>query len=136
MSDDDWKKLASAAVSLQQAALDLASLKDPIVVVKPGVKIADQDVPGGDSPASVQANLAKDPQGFRDHANSLAQDMADLARHPNMWVKLSDLPPYASANWTEEELRPYIEATLDAFGPERTIYAGDYPILLQSTSMT
>jgi L-fuconolactonase len=50
-------------------------------------------------------------------------------------VKLSDLPPYASENWTEDELRPYIEATLDAFGPDRTIYAGDYPILLQSTSM-
>jgi L-fuconolactonase len=63
-------------------------------------------------------------------------DMADLARHPDMWVKLSDLPPYASPDWTEEELRPYIEATLDAFGPERTIYAGDYPILLQSTTMT
>ncbi|HEY9011764.1 MAG TPA: amidohydrolase family protein [Devosia sp.] len=64
------------------------------------------------------------------------EDMRDLARHPNIWVKLSDLPPYASENWTEEELRPYIEATLDAFGPERTIYAGDYPILLQSTNMT
>ena len=64
------------------------------------------------------------------------EDMQDLAKHPDMWVKLSDLPPYASANWTEEELRPYIEATLDAFGPERTIYAGDYPILLQSTNMT
>ena len=64
------------------------------------------------------------------------EDMHDLAKHPNMWVKLSDLPPYASPNWTEEELRPYIEATLDAFGPERTIYAGDFPILLQSTTMT
>jgi cytochrome c556 len=83
MSDDDWKKLASAAIGLQQAALDLAALKDPIVVVKPGVKIADEDVPGGDSVASVQANLAKDPQGFREHANSLAQDMADLAKAAN-----------------------------------------------------
>lgn len=64
------------------------------------------------------------------------EDMIDLARHPNMWVKLSDLPPYASPNWTEEELRPYIRATLDAFGPDRTIFAGDYPILLQSTTMT
>jgi len=63
------------------------------------------------------------------------EDMQDLARHPNMWVKLSDLPPYAGENWSEEQLRPYIEATLDAFGPERTIYAGDYPILLQSTSI-
>lgn len=64
------------------------------------------------------------------------EDMHDLAKHPNMWVKLSDLPPYASKNWTEEELRPYIEATLDAFGPERTIYAGDYPILLSATNLT
>jgi hypothetical protein len=79
MSDDDWKNLASAAVSLQQGALAIANLKDPIVVAKPGVKIADEDVPGGDSAASVQANVDKDPQGLRDHANSLAQDMADLA---------------------------------------------------------
>lgn len=63
------------------------------------------------------------------------EDMKDLARHPNMWVKLSDLPPYAGETWSEEQLRPYIEATLDAFGPDRTIYAGDYPILLQSTSI-
>ena len=83
MTDDDWKKLATAAVSLQQAALAIANLKDPIVVVKPGVKIADEDVPGGDSAASVKANIDKDPQGLRDHANSLAADMADLAKAAN-----------------------------------------------------
>jgi cytochrome c556 len=83
MSDDDWKKLAAAAVSLQQAALDIAHLKDPIVVVKPGVKIADEGVPGGDSGESVQQNVDKDPQGLRDHANSLAADMADLAKAAN-----------------------------------------------------
>jgi len=64
------------------------------------------------------------------------EDVKDLARHPNLWIKLSDLPPYAGPNWTPADLRPYIEATLDAFGPERTIYAGDYPILLQSTTLT
>jgi L-fuconolactonase len=63
-------------------------------------------------------------------------DVEDLARHPNLWIKLSDLPPYAGPSWTPATLRPYIEATLDAFGPERTIYAGDYPILLQSTTLT
>jgi cytochrome c556 len=84
MSDADWAKLASAAVNLQQAALDLANLKDPIVVVKPGVKIADEGVPGGDSAESVKANIEKDPQGLRDHANSLAADMADLAKAANM----------------------------------------------------
>ena len=83
MTDEDWQKLAAAAVNLQQAALAIANLKDPIVVVKPGVKIADEDVPGGDSAASVKANIDKDPQGLRDHANSLAADMADLAKAAN-----------------------------------------------------
>lgn len=68
-------------------------------------------------------------QQFRD-------DLKDLARHPNMWIKLSDLPPYAGPNWTPADLRPYIDATLEFFGPDRTIYAGDYPILLQSTTLT
>ena len=64
------------------------------------------------------------------------EDVKDLARYPNMCIKLSDLPPYAGPNWTEADLRPYIDATLETFGPERTIYAGDYPILLQATNMT
>jgi L-fuconolactonase len=63
------------------------------------------------------------------------EDLRDLARYPNMVVKLSDLPPYAGEGWSRAQLFPYIAATIDIFGPERTIYAGDYPILLQSTTM-
>ncbi len=64
-------------------------------------------------------------------------DIAELAQHPNMWIKLSDLPPYADPdNWTEDDLRPYIDATIETFGFDRTIYAGDWPICLQATSLT
>jgi len=64
-------------------------------------------------------------------------DIRDLAQHPNMWIKLSDLPPYADPdNWTDDDLRPYIDATIEAFGFERTIYAGDWPICLLATSLT
>ena len=64
-------------------------------------------------------------------------DMAVLARRPNLWIKLSDLPVEADhADWTEDDLRPYIAATLEHFGPSRTIFGGDYPILLQATGMT
>jgi L-fuconolactonase len=63
-------------------------------------------------------------------------DVRALSRYPNFVVKLSDLPVEADLErWTAADLRPYIEATLDAFGPERTIYAGDYPICLQATSL-
>ena len=83
MTDADWAKLAGAATSLQQAALDLATLPDPIVVVKPGAKIAFEDTDWGDSAASVQHNVDQDPQGVRDLANELAQHMADLANAAN-----------------------------------------------------
>jgi L-fuconolactonase len=64
-------------------------------------------------------------------------DIRDLASHPNMWIKLSDLPPYADPdNWTDDDLRPYIDTTIETFGFERTIYAGDWPICLQATSLT
>jgi len=64
-------------------------------------------------------------------------DVQELAKYPNLWIKLSDLPVEADLeNWTAADLRPYIEATLDTFGPDRTLYAGDYPICLQATTMT
>ena len=63
-------------------------------------------------------------------------DVKALSRHQNLVIKLSDLPVEADLeHWTEADLRPYIEATLDAFGPDRIIYAGDYPICLAATTL-
>lgn len=83
MTDADWTKLASAATSLQQAALDLTRLPQPLVVVKPGAKIAYEDTDWGDSAASVQRNVDQDPQGLRNLANSLAEHGAELAKAAN-----------------------------------------------------
>ena len=64
-------------------------------------------------------------------------DVAFLAKRKNLWIKLSDLPVEADFDtWTEAELLPFIAATLETFGAGRTIFAGDYPILLQATTMT
>lgn len=63
-------------------------------------------------------------------------DVSELAQCPNLWIKLSDLPVEADhQNWTEADLRPYIDATFETFGFDRTIYAGDYPICLQATTL-
>lgn len=64
-------------------------------------------------------------------------DMKFLSKRKNLWIKLSDLPVEADIeNWTEADIRPFIAATLENFGTSRTIFAGDYPILLQATTMT
>lgn len=78
MDDARWAQIEQQATALQQAALELAAL-DPIVVVKPGVKIADEGVPYGDTGAEVQANVDKDPQKLRDFANVLAVHAGDIA---------------------------------------------------------
>ncbi len=63
-------------------------------------------------------------------------DVAFLARRKNMWIKLSDLPVEADLeHWTEADIRPYVAATLEAFGTDRTIFAADYPILHQTTTI-
>jgi len=63
-------------------------------------------------------------------------DLADLAQCPNLWIKLSDLPVEADhENWTEANLRPYIDATIEHFGVDRTIFAADWPVCLQATTI-
>ena len=75
--------------------------------------------------------------GIKDGAlDQFRADMAALSRHKNLSIKLSDLPACADhQTWTEDDLRPYIAATLDHFGPERTLFAADYPVLLQATTL-
>ena len=64
------------------------------------------------------------------------REIAELARHPNVVCKLSDLPVEADhQDWTEADLRPYIDATIEAFGVDRVIYAGDWPVCLQATTL-
>jgi L-fuconolactonase len=76
--------------------------------------------------------------GIREGAlEQYRDDVQALAQYGNLSIKLSDLAVEADVErWTEADLRPYIAATLDAFGPDRTLYGGDYPILLQATTMT
>ena len=78
MDDAKWSQLALLADSVAGGAKQLQAM-DPIVVTKPGVKIADEGIPYGDSAESVQENVDKDPDMLREFAGVLAQDMADLA---------------------------------------------------------
>ncbi len=56
-------------------------------------------------------------------------DMAAVAARPNTWCKLSGLVTEASAEWTAEDLQPYVEHLLRAFGPERLVWGSDWPVV-------
>lgn len=58
-----------------------------------------------------------------------ASRMTALARETRAFCKLSGLVTEAGPNWTVDDLRPYVEHLLDAFGPERLIWGSDWPVL-------
>ena len=57
-------------------------------------------------------------------------DLLDaLGRRPNVWLKLSGLTTLGpSGHATAEDLRPYVDRALAAFGPSRMLFGGDWPV--------
>lgn len=58
-----------------------------------------------------------------------------LAELPNVCCKLSGLVTEADrASWTPAQLRPYLDAALDLFGPARLMIGSDWPVCLIAAS--
>jgi L-fuconolactonase len=61
--------------------------------------------------------------------------MAGLAGLPNTWCKLSGLVTEAAWDaWTVDDLRPYVDSALEAFGAGRLLYGSDWPVCLLAAS--
>jgi L-fuconolactonase len=57
----------------------------------------------------------------------------ELAKRPNVYCKLSGMVTEADwNNWSFENLRPYFETVLKAFGPKRLMFGSDWPVLLMA----
>jgi len=55
----------------------------------------------------------------------------ELARRPNVYCKLSGMVTEADyRNWTPDQLSPYIDVALEAFGPRRLMFGSDWPVCL------
>lgn len=58
-----------------------------------------------------------------------AADLKALADQPNTVCKLSGLVTEADLRtWTVDDLRPYADTVLDAFGPDRLMFGSDWPV--------
>lgn len=58
-----------------------------------------------------------------------ASQLRELGRRENVFCKLSGLVTEASwATWSPDDLRPYLETALSAFGPRRLIFGSDWPV--------
>ncbi|MYA90064.1 MAG: amidohydrolase family protein [Boseongicola sp. SB0662_bin_57] len=62
------------------------------------------------------------------------QDMAALASETSAFCKLSGLVTEARADWTVDDLRPYVDHLLDTFGPDRLVWGSDWPVCTLASS--
>ncbi|MCJ7543157.1 MAG: amidohydrolase family protein [Phycisphaerae bacterium] len=61
--------------------------------------------------------------------------ITDLARRANVYCKLSGMVTEADwQRWTPQQLRPYAEVVLEAFGPRRVMFGSDWPVCLLATT--
>ena len=64
-----------------------------------------------------------------------ADNLRKLAAFPNVFCKLSGLVTEADIHhWTPDQLRPYVETVIDAFGPGRVMFGSDWPVCTCATT--
>ena len=64
-----------------------------------------------------------------------SKNIGELARRENVFCKLSGMVTEADwANWTEADLKPYVDVVLGAFGPKRLMVGSDWPVCLLAST--
>jgi len=59
-----------------------------------------------------------------------------IAQFPNVACKVSGLAAYADPEkWTTDDLRPYVEHTIECFGWDRVMFGSDWPVCTLSASL-
>lgn len=59
------------------------------------------------------------------------ENLIELGRRRNVYCKLSGMVTEADhRNWTPQQLRPFMDAALDAFGARRLMFGSDWPVCL------
>jgi len=76
----------------------------------------------------VLDHLAK-PDLRSDEIDEWERDIRRLAAQPNVFAKLSGLVTEARwAQWTSDQIRPYLDVAFDAFGWNRLMIGSDWPV--------
>ena len=63
------------------------------------------------------------------------QNISELAKRENVYCKLSGMVTEADwSAWSPQDLWPYLEVVLEAFGPQRLMAGSDWPVCLLAVS--
>lgn len=78
----------------------------------------------------VVDHIAK-PQIKARELDGWSRGIRAIARHPNVWCKVSGLVTEADwKGWRVSDFRPYLDVVFDAFGVDRLMFGSDWPVCL------
>jgi len=78
----------------------------------------------------VLDHIAKPPIKSGEHTQ-WAADLTLLAQNQNVWCKLSGMVTEADwSTWKPEDIKPYLDTVIAAFGVERCMFGSDWPVCL------
>lgn len=126
LADDAWllqPRLAPAFAAMVEAGLTFDALVKPRHL--PTLQGFLADYP---DLAVVVDHGAKPDIAGGGHADWAAA-MRAIARDSQACCKLSGLLTEARPDWSIDDLRPYVETLLEAFGPSRLMWGSDWPVL-------
>jgi predicted TIM-barrel fold metal-dependent hydrolase len=97
--------------------------------------------------AIALADLAPDVQFVLDHCGApdvkgraehpWRARIAEIARRPNVVVKVSGVVAYAdAATWTLDDIRPFVEHAIAGFGWDRVVWGSDWPVCTLTASLS
>lgn len=78
----------------------------------------------------------RDGEAHASHnASAWRRDIDAFARRPNVICKISGIAARLPEGAGAEELAPIVNHCLDAFGPDRVVFGGDWPVVLLGASL-
>jgi len=97
--------------------------------------------------AIALVDLAPDVQFVLDHCgvpdikgeayDGWAKGISEIAKRPNVVGKLSGIVAYTdTGSWTLDQVRPYAEHTINAFGFDRMVWGSDWPVCTLGGSLS
>jgi predicted TIM-barrel fold metal-dependent hydrolase len=62
--------------------------------------------------------------------------ISEISQHPNVVCKVSGIVAYADPeHWTPDDLRPFVNHTIECFGWDRVMFGSDWPVCTLSASL-
>ena len=130
--DPEW--LERADVQSGRRAVGEAGLPYDLLVRQPQTESALNVVRALPDQVFVLDHLGKPPIADGD-LEPWRSWITKLAAEPNVVCKISGLVTEADwGTWTIPDLRPYTDAVIESFGPERLMFGSDWPVCVLAAS--